>query len=176
MADHIKHDDHPHGHEHEHEHAPGSNPQVAHERRDINVFQISAFGIGLALGFIIVVFAMWAMFDYLFSYENAKNANNPNASMMNERTQPPKPHLEPEPGEAMPKVQLKNMHADEAAILDSYGWVDQSKGTVRIPIDQAIDLVAPKLPSRPTPAGMDGGYREIPEVSSSGRTLEKISQ
>ena len=76
------------------------NPSVAHERRDINVFQISAFGVGLALGFIIVVFAMWAMFDYLYKYESAKNANNPNATMMNQRTKPPEPRLQPEPGEA----------------------------------------------------------------------------
>jgi hypothetical protein len=174
MADHTKHDEH--AHDHGHEHAPGSNPQVSHERRDINVFQISAFGIGLALGFIIVVFAMWAMFDYLFSYENKQDASNPNASMMNERTKPPEPHLEPEPGEAMPKVQLGDMRADEDAILSSYGWVDQGKGIVRIPIDQAMDLMAPKLQSKPTPAGMDGGYRMIPEDSSSGQTLEKISQ
>jgi hypothetical protein len=56
--------------------------------------------------------------------------------------------------------------------------VDPNKGIVRIPIAQAIDIVAQKgLPSKPSPAGMDNeGYRTIPEKSSSGRTLEKISQ
>jgi hypothetical protein len=171
MADHTKND--PHSGKHE----PDSNPSVAHERRDINVFQISAFGIGLALGFIIVVFAMWAMFDYLYKYESAKNVGNPNATMMNQRPQPPLPHLQPEPGEPGPREQLGDMRADEDAVLGSYGWVDQSKGIARIPIDQAIDMIAPKLVAKPTPAGMlDGGYREIPEDSSSGRTLEKIAQ
>ena len=51
------------------------NPQVSHERRDVNVFQITAFGIGLLLGCIVVVFAMWAMFDFLFSREDTKNAH-----------------------------------------------------------------------------------------------------
>ena len=77
-----------------------------------------------------------------------------------------------------PRVELKQLHDDEDAILNSYGWVDPKKGIVRIPIDQAIDIVAQKgLPSKPSPAGGENdGYRMIPSDSSSGRTLEKISQ
>ena len=66
---------HQHGHEHD------VNPGVAHERKDVNVFQITAFGIGLLLGCIVVVFAMWAMFDFLFAREDAKNETNAAASM-----------------------------------------------------------------------------------------------
>src|SRR5580692_1223269 len=159
---------HEHGHEHD------VNPGVSHERRDVDVFQISAFGIGLLLSCIVVVFAMWAMFDFLFEREDAKNANNPAAAMMNERPKlPPEPRLQAEP-----KIELKDLRADEDAILNSYGWIDPNKGIVRIPIDQAIDIVAQKgLPSKPSPAGLDNdGYRMIPEDSSGGRTLEKISQ
>ena len=161
MAEHIKHD-------------PDVNPEVSFERKDVNVFQITAFGIGLLLACIVVVFAMWAMFDFLYSRENAKNMNNPNAAMMGQRQAlPPEPRLQAEP-----KVELKDLRADEDAILNSYAWIDPNKGTVRIPIGQALDIVAQKgLPSKPTPAGMDNdGFRTIPEVSSSGRTLEKISQ
>src|ERR1017187_9080761 len=155
-------------------HEPDVNPGVSHERRDVNVFQISAFGIGLLLSCIVVVFAMWAMFDFLFSREDAKNATNPAAPMMNERPKlPPEPRLQAEP-----KIELKDLKADEDAILTSYGWIDPNKGIVRIPIDQAIDIDRKKgLPSKPSPTGLDNdGYRMIPEDSSSGRTLEKISQ
>jgi hypothetical protein len=158
---------HDHGHEH-------TNPAVAHERRDVNVFQISAFGIGLLLGCIIVVFAMWGLFTYLFKREDARNLGNQPAAMMSERAKlPPEPRLQAEP-----KVELKDLKADEETILNSYGWIDPNKGIVRIPIDQAIDIVAQKgLPSKPSPAGLDNeGYRMIPEDSSSGRTREKISQ
>src|ERR1700733_9253408 len=170
MAESTKnpHDDKAHGHEHD------VNPGVSHETRDVNVFQISAFGIGLLLSCVVVVFAMWALFDFLFHREDAKNADNPAASMMNQRPKlPPEPRLQAEP-----KIELKDLRADEEAILSSYGWIDPNKGIVRIPIDQAIDIVAQKgLPSKPSPAGLDNdGYRMIPEVSSSGRTLEKISQ
>ncbi|HTA44914.1 MAG TPA: hypothetical protein VK789_20840 [Bryobacteraceae bacterium] len=156
------------------EHGQDPNPGVSHERRDINVFQVTAFGIGLLLSCIVVVFAMWAMFDFFYAREDAKNASNPSALMLNERQKlPPEPRLQAEP-----KVELKDLRADEEAILTSYGWVDPNKGVVRIPIDQAIDIVAQKgLPSKPSPAGLDNeGYRMIPEDSSSGRTLEKISR
>jgi hypothetical protein len=48
---------------------------------------------------------------------------------------------------------------------------------VRIPISLAVDMVAAKgLPSKPSPAGANGGFRMIPLDSNSGRTFEKISQ
>ncbi len=171
MAENINpHSHDPHGHGHE----PDVNPGVSHETRDVNVFQISAFGIGLLLACIVTVFAMWVMFDFLFKREDAKNLDNPAAAMMKERPQqPPEPRLQAEP-----KVELKDLRADEDAILHSYGWIDPNRGIVRIPIDQAIDIVSQKgLPSKPSPAGMENdGYRTIPEDSSSGRTLEKIAQ
>src|ERR1700689_1675294 len=98
------HDQKAHGHDHE----SGVNPGVSHERGDVNEFKISAFGIGLLLSCIFVVFAMWAMFDFLFSREDAKNATNPAASMMNERQKlPPEPRLQVEP-----KVELKDLLPD----------------------------------------------------------------
>jgi hypothetical protein len=174
----------PHDHKHGRE---NTNPQVSHERADINVFQITGFGIGLVISCIVVVFAMWAMFAFLAKRENAKNTPMPRA-MSDERQQvPPEPRLSgvvtDEKGQisahpVYPRVELQQLRDDEDAILNSYGWVDPNKGIVRIPIDQAIDIVAKKgLPSKPSPAGSDNdGYRMIPSVASSGRTLEKISR
>jgi hypothetical protein len=130
---------------------------------------------------------MWAMFAYLANREDKKNPPIP-ASLAQERpTVPPEPRLS---GVALdangqisshpvyPRIELKELREDEAAILSNYAWVDPDHGIVRIPIDQAIDIVAKKgLPSKPSPAGSDNdGYRMIPAVSSSGRTLEKIAK
>jgi hypothetical protein len=35
-----------------------------------------------------------------------------------------------------------DMHAREDLLLDHYTWVDQQKGTMRIPIGQAMQLIA----------------------------------
>lgn len=37
---------------------------------------------------------------------------------------------------------LANLHEREDLLLDHYSWVDQSKGTVRIPIERAMELIA----------------------------------
>jgi hypothetical protein len=175
----------PRGHKHEPD--PEVNPQVSFERADINVFQITGFGIGLVISCIVVVFAMWAMFAYLAQRENAKNQPMPTAMSQERQRVPAEPRLSGVVTDAngqiaehpvYPRVELQQMRDDEDTILNSYGWVDPNKGTVRIPIDQAIDVVAQKgLPSKPSPAGLDNdGYRMIPSVASSGRTLEKISR
>jgi hypothetical protein len=48
-----------------------------------------------------------------------------------------------------PPADLAKFREEEARRLNSYGWVDKSAGTVRIPVDRAMDLVLQKgLPSR----------------------------
>ena len=57
---------------------------------------------------------------------------------------PPEPRLQVKPAH-----DLRQLRAAEDAILHSYGWVDRSTGTVRIPIERALALlVARGLPSR----------------------------
>lgn len=173
----------PHDHNHGHGH---SNPHVSHERADINVFQITGFGIGLVIACIVVVFAMWAMFAFLAHREDQKNTPATIAMEKEKQRVPPEPRLSGMVVEngavsekvVYPRVELKELHDDEDAILNSYGWVDPNKGTVRIPIDQAIDIVAAKgLPSKPSAdVAKDDGYRMIPLDSNGGRGYEKISR
>lgn len=176
----------PHGDSHE-PHAPESSSHVSFERRDVNVFQITAFGIGLLLATLVAIFAMWALFGFLSHRADQQDAALPGKMSSERQTVPPEPRLSSvevtkdgkiDPHPVYPRVQLKQLVDDENAILNNYGWLDPAAGTVRIPIDQAIDIVAKKgLPSKPSAAGLDhDGYRTIPAVSSSGRTLEKIAQ
>jgi hypothetical protein len=55
---------------------------------------------------------------------------------------------------------VADMHAREDLLLSNYSWVDQSKGTVRIPIEQAMQLIAqrglPVAPAVTTQAPMTG--------------------
>jgi hypothetical protein len=55
---------------------------------------------------------------------------------------------------------IADLHAREDLLLNNYSWVDQSKGTVRIPIEQAMQLIAqrglPVAPSVETPKPMTG--------------------
>jgi len=58
---------------------------------------------------------------------------------------------------------VADMHAREDLLLDNYTWVDESKGTVRIPIERAMELIAqrglPVAPAAQTQAPMTGDSR-----------------
>jgi len=43
---------------------------------------------------------------------------------------------------SQPYEELRQLDADQLEQLNSYGWVDQQAGTVHIPIDRAMELVA----------------------------------
>ncbi len=63
----------------------------------------------------------------------------------------------PEPEEAARvEVRIKNLadlRAENAAKLEKYAWVDRAKGSVQIPVTQAMELVLPELnASRPRAA------------------------
>ena len=123
-----------------------SNPEARHEHRDVNVWAIGKFAIGLVLLTIASIFMLMGVFRY---FEMRENANQPaqRASGVNvdARKLPPEPRLQDS------AVQdLQQMRAAEDQILSGYGWVDQQKGVVKIPIDRAIDLLAQRgLPARP---------------------------
>lgn len=86
-------------------------------------------------------------------------------------TLPPEPRLEAAPGETADFVRSR-----EDPVLTSYGWVDQKNGVVRLPIQQAMNVIAQKgLPSRPanTSSPQDQGLT-APGYPSSGRYPEVI--
>jgi hypothetical protein len=71
-----------------------------------------------------------------------------------------------------PRVQIDNgdqdiasLHAREDLLLDNYTWVDQSKGTVRIPIARAMELIAqrglPMAPAAQVQPPMTGDNRPV---------------
>jgi hypothetical protein len=58
---------------------------------------------------------------------------------LNQLTQTfPTPRLQGDDG----NQDTADLHAREDLLLDNYSWVDRSKGTVRIPIDRAMELIA----------------------------------
>ena len=71
--------------------------------------------------------------------------------LMVQRPIPPEPVQQGSAAhEATPADDLATMRVREDRILNNYGWVDQSKGVVRVPIDRAMRMVAEQgLPARP---------------------------
>jgi len=113
-----------------------------HETADINVWAVGKFGIALCA----VILLSLALLFGLMKYFQAQEAQEVAQTVEPEKVFP-EPRLE-----RNELVDLQKFREREAQTLTTYGWVDQSKGVVRIPIDRAIDVVAQKgLPSRPSP-------------------------
>jgi hypothetical protein len=114
---------------------PPATPTEAHyERRDVSPNFILVFGIGVALLIAISIGVVIGMLT-LFSAQATESA--PTLSPVVDTQQlPPGPRLQ-----AAPERDLQELREANEVILDTYGWVDQEDGRVRIPIDQAMDLL-----------------------------------
>ena len=105
---------------------------AGHEVTDAPVRPIVLVGGAIALTAALVFGLSITVFRY-FSQRPVEAPPNPMAA---EAPQfPPAPRIE-----VAPSIEYRQLRAQEDQILSTYGWMDRKAGTVRIPIDRAIDL------------------------------------
>jgi hypothetical protein len=105
-----------------------------HERRDVAIRPVVASVAALGAVILVTVFSMRAL---LTSYDARPGAEAPQLAAEYRRTEPPAPRLQ-----ARPVVDLQALHQAEDQLLHGYAWVDRQAGTVRIPIERAMQLLA----------------------------------
>jgi hypothetical protein len=140
------------------EHQPANHGHGDYERRDIGVSGVVYFLVGLAIFGIISHFLVTALFHYLERRSEAEQAPvSPLATNAPADTRHlsvdyrdylkqnfPTPQLEIDE-----RTQLDKIRLEEEQTLSTYDYVDKNAGTVRIPIDRAMDLIAQRgLPVR----------------------------
>jgi hypothetical protein len=127
-------------------HLPEGHPKPAHETSDANTRSVVIFGVVL---FVTLVASLWLV-DVVFHYFTAHQHLGPPLTPyghVRELPPPGVPRLEVHPGEDM-----EHYREQQEKLLNSYGWVDRDAGTVRIPIQRAMDLLLQKgLPVRTGP-------------------------
>jgi hypothetical protein len=136
-------------------HIDGQNEEVEFEQEDLGARPILIFLAALVIGCLLVALLLKGMYRYLDAYENRHEPiQNPMAQQS--RADPrlvepgdiakfPQPRLE-----TNETIEINQFRLQEEQALNSYGWVDQEAGVVRIPIDRAMELVAQRgLPTRP---------------------------
>jgi hypothetical protein len=118
----------------------GRSPE-RYERTDASVSGLLKFAVGLAILIVIALFAMKWTF-YLFT--KVEPLGPPASPFENSRVLPPSPKLQ-----VQPHLELKDYCESQLQQLNSYGWVDQNNGVVRIPMERAMSLVLQRgLPTR----------------------------
>lgn len=120
---------------------------VRYEGSDANPGGIVRIGLVVAAVVLVTVFFLRPLMSRLGAREASFDPPVlPMAGEENRRA--PEPRLQVRPFEDVAKLR----EADRP-FLEDYGWVDEKAGTVHIPIDQALKIVARRgLPSRPQPA------------------------
>jgi hypothetical protein len=126
------------------------------ERRDIQVSGILYFFLGLAMFLLLCILVLKGVFAFLDHREKTLQPPvNPLVTNVPTDTRHVAPgHIEsefPNPRlEEDERGQLNGILLGEEKTLYSYGWVDEKAGTVRIPIERAMQLIAQRgLPLRP---------------------------
>jgi hypothetical protein len=121
------------------------NPEVRFEKEDIRATPVLRFLVGLALTCVVVALLLVAFFLGMRSYVAG--------------LQPPPPHMKFEADrkptgpvlQERPARDLASVRSEEDAILRSYGWVDKSRGVVRIPVEEAMKLLSERGLPRTSP-------------------------
>ncbi len=133
------------------DHAMQHSPNGAgHEQSEISVRTVIVSLAVLLIGAFLVCLLVVGIFRY-FHTENkvAQTAKDWKQQI------PAEPRVEEHPAE-----QLVTVRARENHVLSSYAWLDQKEGTVRIPIDKAIDKLAQQgLPSHDYLADIQAGKK-----------------
>jgi hypothetical protein len=109
--------------------------EVGYELSDLEPKNIAIFALILSVTIVVVILVTY----WLAQHFHEAQVSEPAISYPQGREPVPRPRFW-----VTPEEQLKAMRAEEDKILQSYGWADKQKGIARIPIEQAMELLAEK--------------------------------
>ena len=160
-------------------HPANSTGNGGYERQDIGVAPILYFLLSLAVAGLVVYFVVNGIYSYLEKQSEAQQTSvSPLVTNAPADTRKlpsdyrnylqqnfPSPQLEIDERNQLDKIRI-----EEEQTLSTYDWVVEKGGTVRIPIDRAMDLLAQRgLPVR-AQTSTDAGQ---PAVSGTEKKKEK---
>jgi hypothetical protein len=132
---------------HGHTNPPPGNPEAGYERQDLSSGGVYAFFIAIVVGAALVALLLRGTLYLAQRYANEHQASvlsplvppkgDVQEVLPSEVTQFPQPRLETDE-----RTEIHDFRLKEEQQLHSYGWVDQSSGVMRIPIERAMELIA----------------------------------
>ena len=117
---------------------------AGYEKRDAYVKGLLQFAFWMAVVLVVTIVGMKFTFD---SYKKAMPLGAPVSPMvkLTDRMLPPSPRLQ-----VLPHQELQVYCAAQQQDVNTYAWVNQPSGVVRIPVDRAMELILARgLPARP---------------------------
>jgi hypothetical protein len=126
-----------------------------HEPNTVNIPGVVKFLVWLSVAVVVVALLMWGLLHY-FDKRKAQEAPPPSPLAPEVRV-PPEPRLQGAPGSVKsPAEDIRRFREQEDQMLNSYGWIDQQRGIIRIPIEQAKKLIEQKGALATPPSASQG--------------------
>jgi hypothetical protein len=119
----------------------GIDPSDKYERRDLDLKSIAVFVAVLLAGLVLTHFIVLGTFRFFLYIEPKPETQS--------FTSPPA--VGPAGAGLLVNAprRMADIRAQEDEILNNYGWMDPSRGVVRLPIEHAMDLVVERgLPAK----------------------------
>jgi len=134
------------------------NPEAGYEKRDVNVPGLLKFGFWMAMVLLMTFLGMRWTFNY---FNRTQTLGAPASPFARERELPPSPRLQ-----VTPHFDLQTYCQGQEEEVNTYGWIDQRLGVVRIPVDRAMDVILRRgLPARSGAAPAGSNYA-IPDPAT----------
>ena len=130
-----------------------------YEKTDTSVHSVALLA-GAFVG--LLIFGLIVGYGTFKILSPPETVSGPPALIETSRTLPPGPRLQVDA-----RKDLAAYLKDEQQELDTYGWVDQKAGVVRVPIERAMDLLLEKgLPVRSESAPSKGKQTPPPKTET----------
>jgi hypothetical protein len=110
--------------------------------REINLRGIVWTGVWLAVGTILANVLMWVFLKGFHAYDTHHEVAVMPMAAQNPQKPPSGPLLQPEDPRLDRNKDMVDFRQAENAMLDRAAWVDHPGGTLRVPVDVAIDAIA----------------------------------
>src|SRR5580700_8864280 len=129
--------------------------EEGYERQDLSAQSVFAFLISLVVGGVIVYFIVWGLYHFMDARQRRRQPEqSPLVKQVETDTRivsPDEINKFPQPRlERNERIEINDFRLKEEQTLNSYGWVDEKAGVVRIPIERAMELLAQRgLPTTP---------------------------
>jgi hypothetical protein len=111
-------------------------PHLEELDREIDVRGVLWSGIGLVVLALVVSLLMWWLLRGFSRFDVERDVRLTPIEQANPPQPPPEPRLQVNPSE-----DLRRMREEEEQRLTKAGWVDRRQGTVRVPIDVAMEVI-----------------------------------
>jgi hypothetical protein len=143
--------------------------------RDIHLRPILWTAAGLVIVGVLAALAMWGLFLGVRKVEQGQDRPLSPLPEARQRQLPPEPRLQ-----ADPSLDMQEFRTVEERLLTRPEWVDRQRGTVRIPIDLAMDVLARQgLPTTAPAAdaavpGQTAGAADLGRTEAGARPAEQV--